>query len=96
MSRQSKRISGREGAAPDAKKGPGSTGLTSQLGEQTLDWDGDIGEAKRSESFVKRSLKSFGRGGGKKSPPLPIGSRDWQTLGSLTVEMQASPQPRLL
>ena len=77
MSRQSKRISGREGAAPDAKKGPGSTGLTSQLGEQTLDWDGDIGEAKRSESFVKRSLKSFGRGGGKKTPPLP---KNWKLV----------------
>ena len=48
--RQSKRLSGRESAAPYAKKDAGaSTGLTSYMGAQSLDWDGDgdIGEAKR-------------------------------------------------
>jgi len=76
--RQSKRLSGRESAAPYAKKeaGAGSTGLTSYMGDSSLDWEGDLGEAKRSESFVKRSLKSFGRGG-KKCPPLP---KNWKLV----------------
>ena len=48
--RQSKRLADRESAAPYAKKDAGaSTGLTSYMGAQSLDWDGDgdIGEAKR-------------------------------------------------
>jgi len=73
--RHSKRLAGRQNSAPYAKDAAsGSTGLTKYMGESSLDWDGGE-DAKRSESFVKRGLKSFGRG--KKSPPLP---KNWKMV----------------
>jgi len=74
--RHSKRLQTRQGSAPYVKpdkSGDNSTGLTKYMGDSSLDWDGD---AQRSESFVKRGLKSFGRGKAK-TPPLP---KNWKMV----------------
>lgn len=45
--RQSKRLSGREMPYGKKEADSGSTGLTNYMGDTKLDWDGDIGDAKR-------------------------------------------------
>lgn len=76
--RQSKRLTTRQNSAPYVKpdkSSDNSTGLTKYIGESSLDWDGGE-DAKRSESFVKRGLKSLGRGKAK-GPSLP---KNWKMV----------------